>query len=204
MSALVIAIDGPAASGKGTLARRIAATLGLPYLDTGLLYRAVGRKLLDEHADPRDPVAAARVAEALTPADLQRSDLRGEEAGAAASLVAAVPAVRAALLDFQREFAGQTGAVLDGRDIGTVIFPEARIKLFVTASLAVRAERRRREIDGVLADVMEDLAVRDARDQGRGTAPLKPAADAMLLDTSDMDAEMAFAAAMRLVRGRLS
>jgi cytidylate kinase len=108
------------------------------------------------------------------------------------------------LLDFQREFAGQTGAVLDGRDIGTVIFPEARIKLFVTASLAVRAARRCLEIDGVLVDVMEDLAVRDARDQGRGAAPLKPAADAMLLDTSDMDAEMAFAAAMRLVRSRLS
>ena len=204
MSVLIVAVDGPAASGKGTLARRIAAALGLPYLDTGLLYRAVGRKLIEAHADPRDPVAATVVAESLEAADLKRSDLRGEEIGGVASLVAAIPSVRMALLDFQRGYPGKTGAVLDGRDIGTVIFPEAPIKLFVTATLSVRAERRCREIDGVLAEVIEELAARDARDQGRGTAPLKPAADAMVLDTSALDAEAAFQAAMRLVRGRLS
>jgi len=207
--ALIIAIDGPAASGKGTLARRIAATLGLPYLDTGLLYRAVARKLMDAHADPRDPLAATRAAESLQAADLKRSDLRGEECGAVASLVALMPSVRAALLDFQRGFAAraggaQAGAVLDGRDIGTVIFPHAAVKLFVTASLQVRAERRCREIGGVLPDVIEELAARDLRDQGRSTAPLKPAPDALLLDTSDLDTDGAFHAAMKLIRGRLS
>jgi len=207
--ALIIAIDGPAASGKGTLARRIAATLGLPYLDTGLLYRAVARKLMDAHADPRDPLAATRAAESLQASDLKRSDLRGEECGAVASVVALMPSVRAVLLDFQRGFAAQAsgaqaGAVLDGRDIGTVIFPDAPVKLFVTASLQVRAERRCREIGGQLAEVIEELAARDARDQGRSVAPLKPAPDALILDTSTMDPEAAFAAAMRLIRGRLS
>jgi len=207
--ALIIAIDGPAASGKGTLARRIAATLGLPYLDTGLLYRAVARKLMDAHADPRDPLAATRAAESLQASDLKRSDLRGEECGAVASVVALMPSVRAVLLDFQRGFAAQAsgaqaGAVFDGRDIGTVIFPDAPVKLFVTASLQVRAERRCREIGGQLAEVIEELAARDARDQGRSVAPLKPAPDALILDTSTMDPEAAFAAAMRLIRGRLS
>jgi len=209
MSALIIAIDGPAGSGKGTLARRIATTLGLPYLDTGLLYRAVARKLMDAHTDPRDPLAATRAAESLQQIDLKRSDLRGEECGAVASLVASIPGVRAALLDFQRGFAAQSGnaqagAVLDGRDIGTVIFPNAQIKLFVTASLQVRAERRCQETGGILADVIEELAARDSRDRGRSTAPLKPAPDALVLDTSEMDAEAAFAAAMKLIRGRLS
>jgi len=139
---LIIAIDGPAAAGKGTLARRLAATLGLPYLDTGLLYRAVGRRVLDAGGDPAEPAAAAAAACVLGPADLDRSDLRGPGADAAAAAVAAIPAVRAALLAFQRGFAGQRGAVLDGRDIGTVIFPDAGVKLFVTASLEARARRR--------------------------------------------------------------
>jgi len=204
MTGLIIAVDGPAASGKGTLARRIATTFDLPYLDTGLLYRAVARKLMDAHIDARDSLAATRAAEQLKSADLKRSDLRGEQCGAVASMVAVIPGVRAALLDFQRGFAGKAGAVLDGRDIGTVIFPNASIKLFITASLQVRAERRCREIDGVLAEVREELAARDARDQGRGAAPLKPAPDAMVLDTSDMDPESAFHAAMKLIRGRLS
>jgi len=204
MTSLVIAVDGPAASGKGTLARRIAAMLDLPHLDTGLLYRAVGRKLIDQSTDPRDAVAATRAAESLQAADLKRSDLRSEEVGAAASVVAAIPSVRMALLDFQRGFAAKTGAVLDGRDIGTVVFPEAPIKLYVTASLEVRALRRCREIDGILSEVREELAARDARDQGRRTAPLKPAPDALVLDTSDMDADTAFQAAMKMIRGRLS
>ncbi len=204
MSTLIIAIDGPAASGKGTLARRIAKTLDLPYLDTGLLYRAVARKLMESHTDARDPLAATHAAETLQPSDLRRPDLRGEEVGMTASLIAAIPAVRAALLDYQRGFATKSGAVLDGRDIGTVIFPSAAIKLYITASLEVRAQRRALETDGILADVTEELAARDKRDQGRGTAPLKPAKDAMLLDTSALNPDEAFAAAMRLIRGRLS
>ncbi len=145
---LVIAVDGPAAAGKGTLARRLAAMLGLPYLDTGLLYRATGRRVLDDGADPRDPAAAAAAARALTPADLARSDLRGSAADMAASTVAAIPAVRAALLEWQRDFGRRHGAVLDGRDIGTVVFPEAPVKLFVTASTAERARRRWLELQG--------------------------------------------------------
>ena len=143
----VIAIDGPAAAGKGTLARRLAEVLGLPYLDTGLLYRAVGRRVLDAGADPADPAAAAAAAAALQPDDVRRGDLRGPAADAAAAAVASLPAVRAALLDFQRGFAVARGAVLDGRDIGTVIFPDAPVKLFVTASLAARARRRWAELE---------------------------------------------------------
>jgi cytidylate kinase len=143
MPAPIIAIDGPAAAGKGTLARRLAAELGLPYLDTGLLYRATTRRLLDPGADPSDPEAATKAA-ALRPADLDRTDLRGPVADAAAAAVAAIPAVRAALLDFQRGFATERGGVLDGRDIGTVIFPAAPAKLFVTASAPERARGMRR------------------------------------------------------------
>ena len=208
MTALVVAVDGPAAAGKGTLARRLAAELGLPYLDTGLLYRATGRRVLDDGADPRDPAVAAAAASALTPADLARSDLRGPEADMAASAVAAIPAVRAALLDWQRDFGRRHGAVLDGRDIGTVVFPDAPVKLFVTASPAERARRRWLELQGkgIAADravVEAELRARDEQDSRRAVAPLQPAADATVLDTTRLDAEAAFAAAMAVVRARL-
>jgi cytidylate kinase len=205
---LVIAVDGPAAAGKGTLARRLAATLGLAYLDTGLLYRATGRRVLDAAADPRDAAAAATAARGLTPADLARGDLRGPEADLAASAVAAIPAVRAALLDWQREFGRRHGAVLDGRDIGTVVFPEAPVKLFVTASPAERARRRFLELQARggaadLAQVAAELRARDEQDSSRAVAPLVPAADAVVLDTTSLDAEAAFAAAMAVIRQRL-
>jgi CMP/dCMP kinase len=201
---LVVAIDGPAAAGKGTLARRIAAALGLPYLDTGLLYRAVGRRVLDVDGDPQDPVTAEAQARALQRMDLERNDLRGPVADAAAASVAAIPGVRAALLDFQRSFGAETGAVLDGRDIGTVIFPNAPVKLFVTASLEERARRRWAELrargtDAALADVAADLQARDTRD-----APnMRRAEDALVLDTTHFDADAAFATAMTAIRTRL-
>jgi CMP/dCMP kinase len=200
----IITIDGPAAAGKGTLARRLAATLGLPYLDTGLLYRAVARLVLDAGADPADPDAAETAARALRPADLERSDLRGPVADAMAASVAAIPAVRAALLDFQRGFGGERGAVLDGRDIGTVIFPDAPAKLFVTASLPERARRRWLELKarGVAADpatVEAEMLARDTRD-----APnMLQAPDAFVLDTTELDAKAAFALALAQVRQRL-
>ena len=209
---LVIAVDGPAAAGKGTLARRLAAALGLAYLDTGLLYRAVGRRVLDRGIDPRDAPRSAAVAlaeaEALTAADLGRPDLRGPEADMAASAVAAIPAVRTALLEFQRGFGRRHGAVLDGRDIGTVVFPEAPVKLFVTASPAERARRRwlelrSRGIEADPAQVAAEIRDRDAQDANRPVAPLRPATDALLLDTTLLDAEAAFVAALELVRGRL-
>ncbi|HEY2132455.1 MAG TPA: (d)CMP kinase [Acetobacteraceae bacterium] len=204
----IIAIDGPAAAGKGTLARRLAAHFGLSYLDTGLLYRAVGRLVLDQGADPADATVAAAVARALRPCDLERKDLRGPEADEAASRVAAVPAVRAALLDFQRSFGTDHGAVLDGRDIGTVIFPDAAAKLFVTASVEERGRRRWRELlakgqQAQLAVVTEELRARDALDQARAAAPLRPAADALTLDTTELDAEAAFAKALALLVPRL-
>jgi cytidylate kinase len=200
----IIAIDGPAAAGKGTLARRLAATLGLPYLDTGLLYRAVGRCVLDTGGDPADPSAAEAAARALLPADLERRDLRGPVADAAAAAVAAIPAVRAALLDFQRSFGEERGAVLDGRDIGTVIFPDAAVKLFVTASLAERAHRRWLELQarGVNADpatVEAEMLARDTRD-----APnMRRAADAVVLDTTFLGADEAFEQGLLEVRKRL-
>jgi len=198
----IIAIDGPAAAGKGTLARRLAAELGLPYLDTGLLYRAVGRRVLDGGGEPTDPAAATLAARTLQAADLERTDLRGPVADAAAAAVAAIPSVRAALLDFQRDFATERGGVLDGRDIGTVIFPDAPVKLFVTASLAERARRRWLELQakGVaaeLATVEADMRARDAQDAARLAAPLRPAADAVTLDTTFMDPDTAFATALR-------
>lgn len=200
---VVIAIDGPAAAGKGTLARRLAAALDLPYLDTGLLYRAVGRRVLDAGAEPADPVAAEAQARLLQPADLARADLRGPAADHAASHVAAVPGVRAALLAFQRNFAAERGAVLDGRDIGTVIFPDAAVKLFVTASVEARALRRWRELEGVdLAAVAAGLRARDELDQERAAAPLRPADDAVVLDTTDLDPDAAFARAMDVVHAR--
>ncbi len=204
---LVIAIDGPASAGKGTLARRLAAALGLPHLDTGLLYRATGRRVLDAGADPADPAAAEQAAVALHPQDLQRDDLRGPAADRAASLVAAVPGVRAALLAFQRRIAA-AGAVLDGRDIGTVVWPQARVKLFVTASVPARAHRRWLELSakGVAitqAQVEADMRARDAQDSSRATAPLRAADDAVLLDTTGLDAEGAFSRAMGIVRERI-
>jgi CMP/dCMP kinase len=204
----IIAIDGPAAAGKGTLARRLAAALGLPYLDTGLLYRAVGRRVLDQVGDPTDATTADRAARALRPEDLQRNDLRGPAADAAAASVASIPAVRSALLSFQRSFGAENGAVLDGRDIGTVIFPEAPAKLFVTASLAERARRRWLELQqkgdaADLATVEQDMRDRDAKDAARAASPLRAAADAFVLDTTEMDAEAAFRVALQEVQDRL-
>ncbi len=203
----IVAIDGPAAAGKGTLARRLAAELGLPYLDTGLLYRAVGRLVLDGGGDPADASAAEQAARELVPANLERTDLRGPAADAAAAAVASVPGVRAALIDFQRDF-GRAGAVLDGRDIGTVIFPQAQAKLFVTASLAERARRRWSELQAkgtsaALAIVTADMQARDAADAARAAAPLRAAADAFVLDTTKLDADTAFAVALAEVRRRI-
>lgn len=201
---MIIAIDGPAASGKGTLARRLAAHFGLPHLDTGLLYRAVGAQCLA--AGRLDDAAASEaVARALDVSTLDPEALRTAAIGEAASVVAARPGVRAALLDLQRRFAAQPGgAVLDGRDIGTVICPDAPAKLFVTASPEVRAERRYKELIGRgeaarFEDVLADIRIRDARDSGRASAPLAMAEDAALLDTSALGIEAAFAAALALV-----
>jgi cytidylate kinase len=205
---LIVAIDGPAAAGKGTLARRLAAALGLPYLDTGLLYRAVARRVLDAGGDAEDPRAAVAAAGALTPDDLARGDLRTPEVDRAAASVASIPGVRAALLSFQRQFGHTRGAVLDGRDIGTVIFPDARAKLFVTASVEARAERRWKELAarGVavsLQSVADDMAARDAADAARAAAPLRAADDAVVLDTTALDPDAAFARAMETIKERL-
>lgn len=201
---LVIAIDGPAAAGKGTLARRLAATLGLRYLDSGLLYRATGRRVLLAGQDPADPVAAEAAALALCEQDLARPDLRGPAADRAASAVAKIPAVRAALLHYQRQVAA-AGAVLDGRDIGTVIAPDAPVKLFVTADLPARARRRwlERPRGPALAEVEAEMAARDAQDEARAAAPLRPAADAVLLDTTSLDAEQTFTRALEIIRDRI-
>ncbi len=211
---MIIAIDGPAASGKGTLARRLAARFGLAYLDTGALYRAVGLALLRAGEDPHDEAAAEAAAAALDPALLDDPELRSEAVGEAASIVAASPRVRARLLDFQRDFAahppgGRRGAVLDGRDIGTVVCPDADLKLFVTASDAERARRRHRELreKGVRTDfatVLADLRARDARDSARAAAPLVRAEDAILLDTSELSIDAVFARAAALVEERLA
>jgi cytidylate kinase len=189
-----VAIDGPAAAGKGTISRAVAQRFGFRHLDTGLLYRAVG-------VLGGDPAAAARN---LRPEDLARDDLRTLEAGQAASRVAAIPEVRAALLDFQRRLArAEGGAVLDGRDIGTVICPEAEVKLYVTASPEVRAHRRWLEVGGDEAKVLAEVRERDARDMGRADAPLKPAEDAVLIDTSAMGIDEAVSAAIAVVQARL-
>jgi cytidylate kinase len=203
----IIAIDGPAAAGKGTLARRVASVLGLPYLDTGLLYRAVARRVLDAGGNPSDPATAEAAAQALQSEDLDRADLRGPQADAAASAVATIPGVRDALLAFQRDFATRNGAVLDGRDIGTVIFPKAHAKLFVTARLTERAHRRWLELRGKgveveIAAVEQDMRQRDERDAARETAPLRAAADAFILDTSTLDPDAAFRVAIGFIRAR--
>jgi len=202
---MVIAIDGPAAAGKGTLAQRLAAHYGLGYLDTGLLYRAVGRLALERGADLDDEAAAGAAARELVPSHLDDGSLRGREAGELASRVAVHPAVREALAQFQRDFARRPGgAVLDGRDIGTVICPDAPVKIFVTASPEVRARRRTNELQAKGRDVdyetiLAEVRERDRRDAGRTVAPLRPAADARLLDTSEMDIEAAFRAACAIV-----
>ncbi|WP_085528247.1 d(CMP) kinase [Maritimibacter sp. HL-12] len=199
--AFTVAIDGPAAAGKGTISRAVAEHFGFAHLDTGLLYRAVGAKV----TQGVDPLEAA---EALKAEDLNAEGLRTQAAAEAASRVAANPQVRAALVDFQRAFATRAGgAVLDGRDIGTVICPEAPAKLFVTASPEVRAERRYLELtegghEVTRAEVLEDVKARDARDSERVTAPLKPADDAVVIDTSEMSIEEAVAAAIGAVQAR--
>jgi len=199
-----VAIDGPAAAGKGTIGRAVAEAFGFAHLDTGLLYRAVGVQALDDGHGVIDPHWAAELARRLTAADLERDGLRSARAGQAASKVATLPEVRAALLDFQRRFARRDGgAVLDGRDIGTVICPEAEAKLFVTASDEARAERRRAELGASsFADVLADLQARDARDASREAAPMVPAADALLLDTTDLSIDAAVAEAVAYVKSR--
>jgi cytidylate kinase len=189
-----VAIDGPAAAGKGTIGRALAAQFGFAHLDTGLLYRAVGAK-------GGDPVVAAQ---SLTADELARDDLRSMAAGEAASRVAAIPQVRAALLQFQRAFARRMGgAVLDGRDIGTVICPEAEVKLYVTASADVRAHRRWLELGGDEGQILADVIARDARDMGRSDAPLRAAKDAITLDTSALTVEAATARAVAAVEAKL-
>jgi cytidylate kinase len=202
---MIVAIDGPAAAGKGTLAKRLAEHYGLAYLDTGLLYRLVGRMMAARNLDPDDPVAAGRVAATINPDALADPHLRGHETGELASRVAVHANVRSALIDFQRAFAARPGgAVLDGRDIGTTIAPQADVKIFVTARPETRARRRTDELrtkgraveyDRILAEIKE----RDARDAGRMAAPLARAPDAFLLDTSDMNPEQAFLAALAIV-----
>ena len=200
-----VAIDGPAAAGQGTIARAIAARFGFAHLDTGLLYRAVGVQALQDGRGVIDPHWSAELARRLSPEALERSDLRSARAGQAASKVAALPEVRAALLEFQKRFARRDGgAVLDGRDIGTVICPDAEAKLFVTASDEARAARRQAELgEPALAEVLADLRLRDARDAGRDVAPMKAACDALLLDTTDLSIDAAVAEAVAYVESRL-
>jgi len=214
---VIVAIDGPSGAGKGTLARRLAEALDLAYLDTGLLYRAVAARVLARGGDPDDAASAVQAAAALRLEDLESGDLRGDTVAQAASRLAAIPAVRQALLPLQRRYAqqppdGKAGAVLDGRDIGTAVCPEAEVKLFVTASLETRAERRHKELlerggASIYARVLAEMRERDKRDSERSSAPLRQAPDAVVIDTSALDPEQAFRVAMdivspRLVRGR--
>ena len=202
---MIIAIDGPAASGKGTIARRLAQHLLLPHLDTGLLYRATARALLDQGHDLSDRTAAVAAARGLALTDFDEAALRGRDMAEAASVVAAIPEVRAALVEMQRSFARRSGgAVLDGRDIGTVICPEAYPKIFVTASVEARATRRALELKSRgeridYAAVLDDIRKRDERDSRRAAAPLKAAKDAIVLDTTKLDVEAAFKAALAIV-----
>ena len=202
---MIIALDGPAASGKGTLGKRLAAHFGLRHLDTGLLYRAVAKSLIDAGLAPDDRVGAIAAAQALDPSRFDETELKGHAMGEAASIVSAIPEVRAALLAFQRGFAAAPpGAVLDGRDIGTVICPDADAKIFVTASPEERARRRATEQRGYgqaadEAAILADILRRDERDRSRAAAPLVPAADAHLLDTTHLDIDAAFRAAVGIV-----
>lgn len=208
----VVAIDGPAGAGKGTLGKRLAEAFSLAMLDTGLIYRATGYAVLQAGGDPADPVAALAAAKALDMTKIDEGALRNEEVADAASKVAVMPDVRAELLEFQRRFASNPpgdvkGAILDGRDIGTVVCPDADLKLYITASVNVRAERRFKELQAkgdtvIYARVLEDLKARDERDQGRATAPMKPASDAFELDTSDLDADGVFAAVMTFIKSK--
>ena len=202
----VITIDGPAAAGKGTLARRLAEHYGFAYLDTGLLYRAVGRRLLDRGGDPCDVEAAVEAASSLRPEALEDPTLRSDETASAASQVAIIPDVRQTLLQFQKRFAasppgGALGAVIDGRDIGTVVCPHTPYKLFVMASLEERAERRLKElreqgIESIHGRVLQEMKDRDARDSQRDVAPLVKSEDALLIDTTEMAPEMVFSVAL--------
>lgn len=201
----VVAIDGPAAAGKGTISKAVATHFGFQHLDTGLLYRAVGKKALDLNTDISNEDNVEKLANDLSVEDLNAEGLRNSEVAQAASKIAAIPKVRNALVDFQREFATRDGgAVLDGRDIGSVICPDADIKIFVTASAEIRAERRYKELsekghDVTPETVLTDVKARDARDADRATAPMVMASDAVLIDTSDMDIEMAVATAIKEV-----
>jgi CMP/dCMP kinase len=211
---VIIAIDGPAAAGKGTLARRLAQHFGLAYFDSGRLYRATALKVLAGGGDPSNPETAAAAAKTVVAADLDEPRLREERVSAAASVVAAIPKVRTALLPFQRDFAhhppaGFRGVVLDGRDIGTVVCPDATVKLFVTASAETRAMRRFKELQesgnvAIYQRVLQDIEQRDARDRERLTAPLRRADDAIELDTTALDADAAFAKAVALVEPKLA
>lgn len=208
---LIITIDGPAASGKGTLARRLATHFGLDHLDTGLLYRAVGLKAARAAVGADDVAALVAMARALKPSDLHDPDLRGDDAAAAASRIATIPEVRRELVVFQRAFAtnppGGRGAVLDGRDTGTVICPDAPYKLFLLASETMRAQRRLKElrernIPSIQAEVLREMKARDERDSQREVAPMVPAKDAFPLDTSELNADAAFAAALTIIASK--
>lgn len=205
---MIVAIDGPAGAGKGTLAKALAARLGIRHLDSGALYRATALQVLRAGGDPADPGAAERAARALDVALLDSPDLRSAEVGNASSVVAAIPAVRQALLDFQRDFARTPpGAVLDGRDIGTVVLPEAPVKLYVTASAEVRARRRHEELLGrgepsIYERVRAEIEARDARDSGRAIAPMRKADDAVEIDTSDLTPEQVLARALAVIDAR--
>ena len=209
----VITVDGPSAAGKGTLARRLASRFGFDFLDTGSLYRGVGLAVLRQGLDPADEKAATAAAKALKPDLLGDPAIRSESTSTAASKVAAIPSVRAAILNWQRDFARKAardsgGAVLDGRDIGTVVCPDADAKLFITASVQARADRRVKELQArgetaIYARVLQDMQERDARDQGRSISPTKPATDALIIDTSDLTADQVFERALAFIASKM-